>query len=129
LTKDLMIQVWGAQFNASQVTIEFAPINLDGGFRYVDILAEMFVPNSCQLIWEMRPGGSGEWMPLTRDNAATLLATAPVLAQFRGRFDGTRDMQPALKLTGSRVHISRPKLAFRLHKGSCPRAAIDRWRR
>lgn len=28
-----MVEVWCAQFRASQVTIEFAPITLDGGFR------------------------------------------------------------------------------------------------
>lgn len=112
LTKDLIFQVYGARFDSPQVTIEFQPINLDGGFRYVDILCEMFAPASTQLTWEMRPSGAGNWIPLTRDNATTLLATAPPLAQFRGRFDGTRDMMPALRLPGSRVHISRPKLAF-----------------
>lgn len=110
LTKDMMLEVWGARFNAAQVQIEFAPINLDGGFRDVDILAEMWVPDSCQLLWEMRPSGVGDWQPLLVDNAA-VLATAPPLAQFRGRFVGTTDMAPALHLTGSRVHVSRPKVA------------------
>jgi hypothetical protein len=113
LTKDLMFQVWAARFESPQVTIEFAPINLDGGFRYVDILAELWMPFSTALVFEMRPSGAGAWIPLTRDNATTLLATAPPLAQFRARFDGTRDMHAGIKLVGSRVHISRPKLAFK----------------
>ena len=37
----------------------------------------------------------------------------PALAQFRARFVGTLDMQPALALTGSRVHVSRPKTALK----------------
>lgn len=112
LTKDLMMKIWAAKFDSSQVTIEFAPINLDGGFRYVDILAEMWQPQSTSITFEMRPNGTGEWYPLTKDNALTLLATAPPLAQFRARFDGTRDMHGCIHLIGSRVHISRPKLAF-----------------
>ncbi|MGJ4945066.1 hypothetical protein ACQR1W_31185 [Bradyrhizobium sp. HKCCYLS1011] len=112
LTKDMMIQVYGAQFASSQVAIEFAPINLDGGFRDVDILAEQWVPGSCELVYEMRPNGTGEWQPLIEDNAG-VLAVAPPLAQFRARFVGTTDMMPILHLTGSRVSVSRPKTAFK----------------
>lgn len=110
LTKDMLLQVWGAKFNAPQSTIEFQVINLDGGLRYIDILAEMWAPTSTALVWEIKPAGQ-DWQPLVRDNT-TILASAPALVQFRARFDGTRDMQPALKLTGSRVHVSRPKTAF-----------------
>jgi hypothetical protein len=112
LTKDMMIQVYGASFASSQVAIEFAPINLDGGFRDVDILAEQWVPGSCELVYEMRPNGTGEWQPLIADNAG-VLGTAPPLAQFRARFIGTTDMMPILHLTGSRVSVSRPKTAYK----------------
>ncbi|WP_316207391.1 hypothetical protein [Bradyrhizobium sp. SZCCHNR3118] len=112
LTKDMMIQVYGAQFASSQVAIEFAPITLDGGFRDIDILAEQWVPGSCELVYEMRPNGNGEWQPLIADNAG-VLAVAPPLAQFRARFIGTSDMMPILHLTGSRVSVSRPKTAFK----------------
>ncbi|WP_316196568.1 hypothetical protein [Bradyrhizobium sp. SZCCHNS3053] len=112
LTKDMMIQVYGAKFASSQVAIEFAPINLDGGFRDIDILAEQWVPGSCELIYEMRPNGTGEWQPLIKDNSS-VLAVAPPLAQFRARFIGTSDMMPILHLTGSRVSVSRPKTAFK----------------
>jgi hypothetical protein len=112
LTKDMMLQVYGAQFASSQVAIEFAPINLDGGFRDIDILAEQWVPGSCELIYEMRPNGTGQWQPLISDNAG-VLAVAPPLAQFRARFVGTTDMMPILHLTGSRVSVSRPKTAFK----------------
>jgi hypothetical protein len=112
LTKDMMIQVYGAQFAAAQVAIEFAPINLDGGFRTVDILAEQWVPASCELVYEMRPNGTGEWQPLIADNAG-VLGMAPPLAQFRARFVGTSDMMPILHLTGSRVKVYRPKTTFK----------------
>jgi hypothetical protein len=112
LTKDMMLEVWGAKFRAAQVAIEFAPINLDGGFRDIDILAEMWVPQSTQLVFEMRPNGTGEWLPLVNDNGA-ILATSPPLAQFRARFVGTSDMQPMIHMTGSRVRVSRPKTVFK----------------
>jgi hypothetical protein len=111
LTQDLLLQIWGARFNNSQVTIEFGAINLDGGFRHVDLLAEMWVPDSAHIYWEMRPNGVGDWQPLIRDNTE-VLALAPTLAYFRARFDGTRDMQAGVMLAGSRLHVSRPKLAF-----------------
>lgn len=112
LTRDMMILVYGAKFNASQVTIEFAPINLDGGLRDIDILAEQWAPESTQLIFEVRPNGSGEWFPLGPENGS-ILNGAPALAQFRARFVGTKDMAPAIKLVGSRVKVSRPKTAFK----------------
>lgn len=109
LTKDLMFRLRGARFDAPHVTIEFEPINLDGGFRDIDIMGHMWAPESTELIFEMRPGGAGDWQPLTVDNL-NILDAAPVLAQFRARFIGTRDMMPALQLTGSRVEVSRPKV-------------------
>lgn len=112
LTKDMMLEIYGAKFNASQVAIEFSAINLDGGLRTVDVLSEMWVPESTQLVFEMRPSGSGEWQPLVADNAG-VLAAAPALVQFRARFVGTRDMAAGIRLTGSRVKVSRPKTAFK----------------
>ncbi len=112
LMKDMLFEVWGAKFNASQVTIEFAPINLDGGLRNIDIAAGTVVPDSCQLIYEMRPNGTGDWQPLTVSNVDALNG-APPLCQFRARFVGTRDVQAGLLLTGSRVYVWRPKIAFK----------------
>jgi hypothetical protein len=112
LTKDMMLQVFGAKFAASQVTIPFAALNLDGGIRDLDIIAEMWVPSSTQLIFEIRPNGSGEWLAIT-DNDVTNLAGAPPLCEFRGRFIGTKDMMPALNLNAATVKMSRPKTAFK----------------
>lgn len=112
LTKDLMIQVWGAKFRAPQVTIELGALSLSGGIQSIDILAGMVVPESTNLVYEVQPGGSGgEWRPLTADDLDAL-STVPALCRFRARFVGTRDMMPAIQLTGSEVRLSRPKLAL-----------------
>lgn len=111
LTKDMMVEVWGARFDNPQVTIEFQPINLDGGIRDVDLLAPSVAPASTSLVFEIRPSGAGDWVPLTPDNVAAL-TSAPALFQFRGRFIGTRDIHAGLVLTGSRVKVARPKVAF-----------------
>lgn len=112
LTKDLMIAVNGARFNNPQVTIEMAPINLDGGIRAIDLLAGTVTPASTQLVFEVRPSGVSDWIPLDQDHL-TALASAPPLFQFRARFVGTRDVAPALMLTGSRMNVSRPKTTFK----------------
>lgn len=113
LTKDMAMVVYGARFNASQVTVEFAPMSLNGGLRNIDILAEMWVPQSTELVFEIRPNGTGAWVPVTEDTSQLLrTGSAPPVCHFRARFIGTRDMAPALKLTGSRVKIMRPKTAL-----------------
>lgn len=111
LTKDMMLELWGARFAASQVVIELEALNLDGGIRDIDILAGMIVPESTAAIFEVQPGGSGAWIALRKESLGALTG-APPLMRFRVRFDGTRDMQAGIKLTGSRCTVSRPKTAF-----------------
>ena len=111
LTKDMMFQMWGAKFDAPQVTIELDPLNLDGGMTALDIMADMVVPDSTQVIFECRPGGTGEWRPIDPSDLAVFQGT-PVLAHHRVRFVGTRDIQAAIRLTGSRIRVTRPKTAF-----------------
>lgn len=112
LTRDLMIEVWGAKFDAAQVTIEFEALNLDGGIRAVDVLCGSFVPQSTQVIWEIQPNGSGAWIALD-DVDTTALNTSPPLCRFRGRFVGTKDIHAGLQLTGSQVKLLRPKTTFK----------------
>ncbi len=112
LTKDMLLEIWGARFTSPQVTIELEAINLDGGIRNIDILAGMIRPESTDLIFEVQPSGSGGWIPLKPENLDAFAATPP-LCHFRARFVGTRDMMPGLMLTGSRVKISRPKTALK----------------
>lgn len=112
LTKDLMIRVWGAKFRSPQVTIELDALSLSGGIQRIDLLAGVVQPASTELVFEVQPGGSGAWRPLTIEDLDAF-ATTPPLCRFRARFVGTRDMMPGLVLTGSEVKISRPKTAFR----------------
>lgn len=112
LTKDMLLELWGARFAAPQVSVELEAINLDGGIRNIDILAGLVQPASTELIFEVRPSGSGAWYPIAVEDLTAFNATPP-LAQFRARFVGTRDMMPGLMLTGSRVKISRPKTALK----------------
>lgn len=112
LTKDLMLELWGAKFRAPQVTVELEALNLDGGMRAIDLLAAMIVPASCALVFEVRPAGAGAWIPLTADTLGAF-AGAPPLAHFRARFVGTRDIQAGVRLSGSRVRLTRPKTALR----------------
>lgn len=112
LTKDMMLELWGAKFRANQVAIELDALSLDGGMQSLDMTYGAVVPASTELVFEAQPGGSGAWVPLAQDSL-TAFAGSPPLSRFRARFVGTRDVQPGLVLTGSRVHKSRPKLAFK----------------
>jgi hypothetical protein len=112
LTKDMMLELWGAKFRAPQVTIELEAINLDGGIRAIDILAGTIRPESTDLVYEIQPSGSGDWIPL-KPESLDALTGAPVLFHFRARFVGTRDIMPGLMLSGSRVFVSRPKITFK----------------
>lgn len=112
LTKDMLLRVWGAKFRASQVTIEFNALSLSGGIQNIDLLAGAIQPASTQLVFEVQPGGSGDWRGLSADDL-TALSASPALCRFRGRFVGTRDMMPGVMLTGSEVRISRPKTTFK----------------
>jgi hypothetical protein len=111
LTKDMAFLLYGAKFRAAQVTIEMAALNLDGGIRNIDIMAGAITPASTSLIYEVQPGGSGEWFPISYERPEAFVSTPP-LARFRARFVGTRDMMPGVTLTGSQWQLSRPKLAF-----------------
>jgi hypothetical protein len=111
LTKSMMLKLWGAKFRAAQVAIQLNALNLDGGIRDVDVLAPAIVPDSTQLIWEVKPQGSTTWIPLDQANLSAFDATPP-LALFQARMVGTQDVAPGVMLIGSQVSIARPKLAF-----------------
>ncbi len=112
LTKDMMLELWGAKFRAPQVTINLEALNLDGGIRNIDILAGIIAPESTQLVFEVQPNGGGEWRPISLEDLSAFSGTPP-LVLFRARFVGTRDIMSGLMLTGSEVKLSRPKTAFK----------------
>ena len=112
LTKDLMIQVWGAKFENAQVAIELEALNLDGGIDSLDIEAAMVSPGSADVVFEVQPGGTGAWLPLNETNV-NAFSTMPPLCRFRIRFVGTRDMHVGIRLPGSEVRLARPKVLMK----------------
>jgi hypothetical protein len=110
LTKDMMFEVWGARFNAPQVTIELEAWNLDGGIKAVMANMDAVAPKSTELVFEVQPNGSGEWIPFRPETDA--FALTPPLVRARLRFVGSRDMMPGLRLTGSELTLARPAVAF-----------------
>ena len=110
LTKDMMFEVWGAKFNAPQVTIELEAWNLDGGIKAVMLNFDGIIPASCDLVFEVQPNGTGVWIPLQVGDDA--FASTPPLVRARLRFSGTRDMMPGIKLTNSEMTLGRPATAF-----------------
>lgn len=112
LTKDLMIQVWGAKFDSAQVTVELEALNLDGGIDSISLETSMVSPASTSLIFEAQPNGTGAWIPLNETNVNAFNG-APPLCRFRARFVGTRDMHSGFDLTNSEVRLTRPKTALK----------------
>jgi hypothetical protein len=113
-SKEMMLELWGAQFQSNQVTIEFNAQNLQGGIRDIDLQARALIPNSCQLIYEVLPDGAAAWLPVTVDptNPQPPFATAPVLMRFRGRFVGSPDIMPGIILPDSLMKIWAPGPTF-----------------
>jgi len=112
LTKDMMIELWGAKFRSPQVTIPLESLNLDGGIRNIDILAGAVVPKSTELVYQVQPNGSGVWRSLSTEDIAAFASTPP-LVNFRAAFIGSQDIMPGLQIDGSQIKLSRPKLAFK----------------
>lgn len=113
-TKELALQVYGAEFSSNQVTIEFNALNLAGGIRNIDLSARMIVPDSCELIFEVMPQNTGTWLPITPDNPLVPFQNAPVLARFRARFVGTAAVMPGIIMGDSMVTIWTPGSVFTL---------------
>lgn len=111
-TKEMALLVYGAQFSSNQVTIEFGALNLAGGIRNIDLAARQVVPNSCNLIFEVLPAGTGTWLPITPDSPLVPFQSAPVLCRFRARFIGTPSIMPGIMLNDSICSIWTPGPTF-----------------
>jgi hypothetical protein len=111
LTRDLRFKVTFARFAYPRVVKELQPLSLDGGIADIDLLAEMVVPDSTELSFEVRPP-CGAWVPLNAVTAQTLVTLPPPL-HFRVVFVGTTDVMPGLRVAGSRVLLSRPRTTLR----------------
>jgi hypothetical protein len=107
-TKDLAVQLWGCQFNASQTTIQLGSLNLAGGIRDIDLSVRMQIPSATQLIFEVQPAGTSAWLPISSTDPLAPFHDAPVLCNFRARFIGSPNIMPGLVLTDSVCLISCP---------------------
>ncbi|QCI65532.1 hypothetical protein [Phreatobacter stygius] len=110
-TKDLVFSVEFARFERVRTVVELQPLQLNGGISSLDILAGMVVPRSCQCYFEVQKSGSG-WEPIDSLTPAKLIGLPPLL-QFRAVLIGTTDVAPGIRLSGSRVRLSRPRTTFK----------------
>lgn len=111
-TRDLVFNLYAAKFTSSRAVIEMQPLSLSGGITSIDILADCVVPRSCELTYEIQVGSV--WTPLGKTDVSVLGAggNIPPLVPLRAVFTGTPDVMPAVRLTGSRVRVSRPRTAL-----------------
>lgn len=108
-TRDLCFSLFAAKFTASRAVIDMAPLSLSGGMTEIDVLADAVVPDSTNLTYEIQVGNA--WRPLdgSTDDLFGGSGNVPPLVPLRLVFTGTPDVMPGVKLTGSRVHIARPR--------------------
>lgn len=111
-TKELAVQLWGCEFSTTQATIQLQALNLEGGIRDIDITAMMQIPAACELIFEVQPFGTSAWLPIDQTDPLAPWNNAPVAANFRARFVGTKDIMPGLFLINSLCLIQCPGPAF-----------------
>jgi len=111
-TRDLCFNLYAAKFTSSRAVIEMSPLSLSGGITSLDILADAVVPDSTQMTYEIQVGSV--WHPVAAVTESVLGAggNIPPLVPLRIVFTGTPDVMPAVKLTGSRVRVSRPRTSL-----------------
>lgn len=111
-TRDLCFSLYACKFNQSRAVITMAPLSLSGGITSVDILADAVTPDSTKLTFEVQVGSA--WLPLGDGMSEVFGGSGniPPLVPLRLVYTGTPDVMPAVKLTGSRVRVSRPRTSF-----------------
>ena len=108
-TEDFSFRLYAAKFSRSRTVVPMEPITLDGGMTEIDMIYGGFEPDGTALVWEVKPTGSDEWIPMdARD--PNPMANLPPLLQLRAVFIGTQDVAPMLDLSNySRVKAGRPR--------------------
>lgn len=109
---------WRAAFPKASVDVDLQPLQLAGGIQGIDILADSIIPGSTDVVWKVQVGGF--WRTLSETDPE-LLADLNALLPLRATLLGTPDIMPALKLTGSRVRVSR---MAKVMKGVTPQKAL-----
>jgi hypothetical protein len=111
-TKEMYMEIWGAQFATNQVAIQLTALNLAGGIRNIDLTVRAQIPASCDIVYEVQPDGTGVWLPITPDSPLVPFQNAPVLCAFRARFIGSPDIMPGIVLPDSICKIWTPASVF-----------------
>jgi len=92
-TRDLSMVVYYAQFRATRAEVQIQPFQLENGIGAVDIIAESFIPDGCELIWQVQQNGVWRSLNSTDTNALNGL---PALLNARLVFVGTTDLMPCI---------------------------------
>lgn len=108
LTLDMMLKTNFASFEATRIEVDLASLNLSGGINDIDLAHEGVTAEGTELQFEIRPQGSSTWYTLNEAQEANPFNGLPALVNLRAVFVGTKDMMPGLRLSGSKVKVSRP---------------------
>lgn len=109
-TRHLVVDFQGCKFNQALSQIDLQGLQLSGGITSIDILAASIIPKSTTLTYQVKLP-TGFWVNLDEATVGKLNAdgSLPPLLPFRVVFGGSLNMQAAIDLTQSNVHLSRPK--------------------
>ncbi|MFZ5705734.1 MAG: hypothetical protein ACOY5R_10750 [Pseudomonadota bacterium] len=105
-TRDLCFSLYACKFAQARAIVRLNDLQLAGGISDIDILADCIEPASCDLTFEIQVDGN--WYPLDRSGSVLGAGgSIPPVVPLRAIFTGTTDVMPAVRLTGSKVRVSR----------------------
>jgi len=108
LGADLVMQLNAAKFRALRRVIELEDITLASGITQLSWAFTGVEPSGTDIILQGRVGGVWRTIGTVDD---TILTTAPTQVQLRMVLLGTRDVQPGIDLTKSRVWATHPRVS------------------
>jgi len=91
--KDLAMNLYMAEFRNTRQEIQIQPFELENGIVEIDILSQSFVPQGCELVWQVQV--DGRWRSLNASDLGALNGRPPLL-NARVVFIGTTDLMPSL---------------------------------
>jgi len=108
--KDLAMNIYMAEFRGTRQEVQIQPFELENGIVEIDILSQSFVPQGCELIWQVQV--DGKWRSLNASDLGALNGRPPLL-NARVVFVGTTDLMPSLTFgNASTVTTSRARTDF-----------------
>ncbi|MBN9443687.1 hypothetical protein [Bosea sp. (in: a-proteobacteria)] len=109
---DFAMRLNVASFGSTRTVVEFDSLTLDSGMTEIRLLHAGWQPGGTSLVWEIKPSGADDWLPMTLNGAAGAdeLIGLPALTQLRAVFIGTTDLQPAIVMDATaRGYTFRPR--------------------